>query len=234
MSEVKTRRGQTRREQAKATRRRIVDTAYELFCAHGYVATTMEMIASGAGVATQTVHYVFRTKAALLQEVIEVAAAGQHDSAPVMQRPWIRDALAADDGRRTLALIVEHGVDIYARVAPLKAAIQTAVSIEPDIDTYWRSVTDARRRGIGELVAVLDTKQQLRDGLTAQKATDLLFVVDSHETYLGLTRDSDWPLEEYKAWLYTTLCQQLLADRGGTDAETAAATQDLSYHHMIA
>lgn len=208
------RRGQARREQAKATRRRIVDSAYEPFCAHGYAATTMEMIATAAAVATQTVHYVFRTKAALLQKVIEVAAAGQHDPPPAMERPWIREALAAEDGRRTLARSMSSAASTSTcGWRRSNAAIQTAASIVPDIDLYWRSVSDARRRGMGELVAALDAKQQLQDGLTTGKATDLLSVVHSHETFLGLTRDSNWPLEEYKAWLYITLCQQLLIDR---------------------
>ncbi len=95
MSQVKPLGGAKRREQALATRRRVVDSAYQLFCKYGYSPTTVEMIARAAGVALQTVHYVFRTKGALLQEVVEVAAAGTHDPAPVMQRSWIRVGVGA-------------------------------------------------------------------------------------------------------------------------------------------
>ena len=225
MNEVNARRGSSRREQARATRRRIVDRAYELFCEHGYTATTMEMIADAAGVAVQTVHYVFRTKATLLREVVEVAAAGEHDPAPVEERSWMRDALAAEDGSRTLALVVEHGVDLFARVAPLGAAIQTATSVEPDIAAYWQSITEGRRGGMGQLVAAIHDSGQLRDGLTPERAGDLLFVLHSHATFLGLTRECGWPIAEYKAWLHRTLCRQLLADPGDTDA----ATSDLSF-----
>ena len=229
MSQVNARRGGSRREQARATRRRIVDRAYELFSEHGYTATTMEMIADAADVAVQTVHYVFRTKAALLREVVEVAGAGQHDPTPVEERSWMREALAADDGNRTLALVVEHGVDLFARVAPLGAALQTATTVEPDIAEYWRSITEGRRGGMGQLVAALDDSGQLREGLESEPAADLLFVLHSHETFLGLTRDCDWPIDRYKAWLYRTLCHQLLADPGDGDA----ATEDLSFHGLI-
>lgn len=234
MDDVKPHRGHARREQARATRRRIVDSAYRLFCDHGYPATTMQMIATAAGVATQTVHYVFRTKAALLQEVIEVAAAGEHEPAPVMERPWIREALGASDGRRALALAVEHGVDIYARVAPLNGALHAAASSDPDADAYWRSVSQARRSGMGELVAALAANQQIRPELTVQRATDLMYVLNSHETFLGLTRDSGWPLEEFKAWLYMTLCHQLLPDDLHTAPHAAQMTEDLSFHHLVA
>lgn len=42
------------------------------------------------------------------------------------------------------------------------------------------------------------------------RPADIVFVVFSHETYLGLTGTCGWSLEDYKAWLYTTLCDQLL------------------------
>jgi AcrR family transcriptional regulator len=55
----------------------------------------MEAIAAKAGVATQTVYYFFRTKALLLQQVVEVAAAVQAQPIPVMdpsmpESPWVR------------------------------------------------------------------------------------------------------------------------------------------------
>ena len=155
MADVKGPPGQARKDRAKATRRRIVDCAYRLFCDKGYASTTMESIADASGVAVQTVYYVFRTKAQLLQEVIEVAAAGQHDPLPVMQRPWMQEALTTSDAARSLALNVEHGVDIYARVAPLGPAVQMAASLDPDIETYWRAIADGRRRGMSQLVAHL-------------------------------------------------------------------------------
>src|SRR5688572_16279805 len=66
MTHVKGRTG-TRRDRAQATRRRIVDRAHELFSELDYAGTTMEAIADAAGVAPQTVYYVFGTKARLLR-----------------------------------------------------------------------------------------------------------------------------------------------------------------------
>jgi AcrR family transcriptional regulator len=84
MGDVKTAAGQTRRARARATQNRIIDHAYRLFCASGYPGTTMEAIAAKAGVATQTVYCFFRTKALLLQQVVEVVAAVQAHPLPVM------------------------------------------------------------------------------------------------------------------------------------------------------
>jgi AcrR family transcriptional regulator len=229
MSDVKARPGQARRDRARATRSRIVDSAYRLFCRHGWAQTTMDAIAGEAGVAVQTVYYVFRTKAALLREVIETAAAGQPDPPAVAQRPWMQLALSAPDGHRALALVVEHGVDIYVRVAPLGATIQTAASADPDIDTYWQGVAQTRRAGMGQLIASLTEHGQLRAGLDPKRATDILFVINSHETFLGLTRDAGWTVPEFKAWLYETLCHQLLV----TGKRRPRPTEDLSYHDLL-
>ncbi|HKH55797.1 MAG TPA: helix-turn-helix domain-containing protein, partial [Propionibacteriaceae bacterium] len=107
MEDVKAPVRQTRRARARATQNRIIDHAYRLFSASGYPSTTMETIAAEAGVATQTVYYFFRTKALLLQQVVEVAAAGEAHPLPVMERPWMRQILTENNARRALALIVE-------------------------------------------------------------------------------------------------------------------------------
>jgi AcrR family transcriptional regulator len=234
MADVKGPPGQARKDRAKATRRRIVDCAYRLFCDKGYASTTMESIAAASGVAVQTVYYVFRTKAQLLQEVIEVAAAGQHDPLPVMRRPWMQEALTTSNGARSLALNVEHGVDIYARVAPLGPAVHMAASLDPDIETYWRAIADGRRRGMSQLVAHLAASGQLNRELTLARAGDILFVINSHETFLTLTHGCGWSVVDFKAWLYQTLCQQLLSSpaphlmRG-----SPAPTEGLSYNGLV-
>jgi AcrR family transcriptional regulator len=210
MTHVKTRGPQARRERAMATKARILDCAYEQFCEHGYLPTTMAAIAAAAGIATQTVYYVFRTKAQLLREVTEAAAAGLPNPAPVMERQWMREALTSADPRKAIELIVDNGVEIYARVAPLLPTLHTATSVDEELDAYWRSVTEGRRKGMERFVATLYDKGFLRPELDVRHAADILFVLDSHETFLGLTRGAGWSLDEFKPWLHETLCWQLL------------------------
>ncbi|WP_127934781.1 hypothetical protein [Nonomuraea polychroma] len=120
-------------------------------------------------------------------------------------------------------------MDINARVAPLAATINTAAASDPDIDGYWRGVTESRRAGMNQMIAGLATQGQLRPGLDPQRATDIMVVLYSHETFLGLTRDAGWSVPEYKAWLYETLSRQLLE----ATQHTAEATEDLSYHDLL-
>ena len=228
MEDVKTAAGQTRRARARATQNRIIDHAYRLFCENGYPSTTMEAIAAEAGVATQTVYYFFRTKALLLQQVVEVAAAGEAQPLPVMDRPWMRQVLTEKTARRALALLVEHGVDIYIRVAPLRPALEVAAASDPDINTYWRAVAERRKGGMRTFVERLAELHALQPGLTVQRATDVTFVVNSHEAFLGLTRDSGWSVTDFKRWLYHALTQQLLDPT--LLGSPAPATAGLSFH----
>lgn len=202
----------TRRQRAAATRHRIVETAHRLLTEQGYQ-VTMEAIAADAGVAVQTVYFIFHTKARLLRDVISFAAAGQHDAEPVMERPWITEALTCDDGRRVLALSVEHGTDIFARVAPLAAALEAAAQSDPEVATYVQGIGQARRNGLRRLVQRLADQGWLRGELSVDRATDILFTVHSHATYRILVLDCGWTVPDYKAWQYHTLCDQLLAER---------------------
>lgn len=211
--------GVSRRGRAAATRLRIVTAAHELFVEQGYAGTTMDGIATRAGVAVQTVYYTFRTKGLLLCEVAEHAGAGRPDAPPVAERPWMQEALSDESGDRALAVAVENGVDIYVRAAPLWRSLHAAAVTDPEVDAYAQAMAAGRRGGMAALVARLDSLGYLRKGLTTDRATDVVFALFSHETFLALTRDARWTTVDYKAWLYSTLRGQLAGARDiGHDA----------------
>jgi AcrR family transcriptional regulator len=218
----------TRAERARQTRHRMLDSARELFISDGYTATTMERIADRAGVAVQTLYYTFRTKGQLLCEVVEVTAAGDEDAAPVALRAWVRDMLTATSGQRVLALSVEHGADIFVRAAPLWPAVAAAAT-DPHVERYWRGVTAGRRAGQAQMVARLAELGMLRPGLDPERATDIVVVLFGHDVFTSLVTQARWSVPEYKAWLATTLTQQLL--HRPRLAITAYA--GLSYGHLM-
>jgi TetR/AcrR family transcriptional regulator of autoinduction and epiphytic fitness len=193
----------------------------------------MGAVATEAGVAVQTVYHVFNTKAELLREVIDVAAAGRHDPPPTPA--WLEEAFAANDGRRTLALATEHGFDMSARVAPLIAAINAAASTDPSFADYWDASCTLRRNGTAEIAARLAASGQLRRGLGTQRAADIFYATGSHETLLALLTDCGWSLEEVKAWYYEMACSQLLSEeaRRGPGAGPESPTDGLSFDHLV-
>ena len=139
----------SRVDRARATRRRIIETAAHRFTNDGYASTTMEQVAGQAGVAVQTLYYSFGTKGQLLCEAMEYAGAGEHDPVPVAQRLWMVEALTTPSAQRALAVAVHHGVDIYERAAPLWPAVNAAAMADPAVEKYWGRVTAGRRAGMG-------------------------------------------------------------------------------------
>lgn len=225
MTEVRGPTRTSRRERARATRLRILDSAHSLFLERGYAATTMEEIASRAGVAVQTVYYNFKTKSLLLREVVESAGAGAPDQPPVSERTWMREALTEASGDRALAVAIEHGVDIYVRAVPLWPAVRAASMVDPEIEIYLESVVANRRAGMGQLVRHLDEIGYLQPGTTVKRGTDIVCAIVSHETYLALARDAGWSIEECKAWMWTTLRWQL----SGASEPTPSASRGLTF-----
>src|SRR5918999_3566019 len=183
MSEiVKTRRryeSPHRREQAAATRRKIVGAAQRLFLESGYAGTTMAAVASSAGVVVETVYRSFGSKAALFGAVVEAALAGGVERAevPVEERPAIAALIAETDPVRQVALYAGTQPGIHRRAGPLLRAVRDAAALDPDVARVWRELEAQRYAGQGRLAALLATRGALREGLSVETATDLIWTL---------------------------------------------------------
>jgi AcrR family transcriptional regulator len=199
-----------RRLKAAQTRGRILEAAYRLFCAGGYEATTMQIVAEAAGVAVQTVYFIFGTKARLLAEVESRMVLGGVSSEQSGQRPWVARMQQETDPRRLVALFVEATADVLSRISPFVAALGPALPSDP------QSVV-ARDRGRDEFFGIvidrLAALRSLREGLTPSRGLDIIRVVNTVEAYADLTTHRGWTVVEWKQWLTNLLCVQLLADR---------------------
>lgn len=219
----------SRSERAHRTRCRMLDSARHLFVSKGYAGTTMAQIAKRAKVAVQTLYYTFQTKGKLLIETIEVTAAGGDPApVPVPQREWFRQMMSTPKPQRALALTVEHGTEIYERVADLWPALADAAS-DPDVTKYWDDVGVGRRNAMRGLVMRLADLGALSPVLDLQRATDILCLIAGHDPYRAFVQAAGWPIVEYKAWLFSTLVQQLLAEK----AIDRDAIADLSFRERV-
>jgi len=224
--------GSKRAVRARATRRRVAEAALGRFSAHGYAATTMEAIAADAGVAVQTVYFVFHTKAELLVAALALAGGEPGEAEEVTARDWLAKVALAPSGPRRLALIVEHGNEIYRRVAPLLPAVQAAASVDPDVASAWHGLVQRRRTAMGRVIDDMFVRHgELRQGLEPTLALDLLFGLHRAETYLAFTVECGWSMERYKAWQFATLARALLppADATASLHPASADVADLSF-----
>jgi AcrR family transcriptional regulator len=205
-----------------------------LFAAQGYAGTTMEAISREAGVAVQTVYFVFHTKAELLIETMSVLAWGS-EAGSAAARGWIMEAVEAPDGARRLAIAVDAGTEIYRRVAPLFPAFIAGSSVDPDVRAAWQRVVDERRAGMSRLMELMHGRRELRHGVSPAFATDVMVGLHRHELFLAFTYECGWSVETFKAWLYATLCRELLPDgeAAAAVAPHAAASAGTSFEAAL-
>jgi AcrR family transcriptional regulator len=189
--------GETRKEKAAATRRRMLVAAYELFCETGYRATTMDAIAERAGVAVQTLYFTFHTKDELFQEVHEWTVLGDDPTPPPLQ-PWHLAAVAADDVRVAVRHVCRGVLSISRRVAPMVPAFH-AVTGEPAGEVWERSQR-MRHEGMVELVAVLVRKAKLRKGVTKDHAADVLYLLLGPDMYRTMILERGWTERQFADW----------------------------------
>jgi len=199
-----------RAEQARATRRRIIEGARELFLQQGYAATTLDQIAARAGVAVQTVYFHFGNKRTVLKEVMDVLAVGDDAPVPLLERPWIQQIRDEPDARRALGIWLRNDRDIYGRVAPMLSIVRDAAGADPEMAEQWRINQHQRYLAHRTLAEILAAKKALRRGLTVQHAADIIFSLVSPEVYLLLTAEREWSPAQWQRWLTGTITQAIL------------------------
>jgi AcrR family transcriptional regulator len=199
-----------RTEQARATRRRIIERARQLFLQHGYAATTLDQIAARAGVAVQTVYFHFGNKRTVLKEVMEVLAVGDDAPVPLLDRPWVQQVRDEPDARRALGIWLRNSRLIFGRVAPMLYIVRDAAGADPEMAEQWRTNQHQRYLAHRALAEILAAKNALRPGLTAQNAADIIFTLLSPEVYLLLTAERGWSPAQWQRWQTRTISQAIL------------------------
>lgn len=188
-----------------------MDAAASLFLEQGYAATTLAQVAERAGVAVQTLYFHVGNKRTLLKEVVDLAAAGDDEPVPVLERPWVEEMRQESDPRRVIALWVDYGRDLFVRVAPVMGMVRDAATSEPEAAAQLAENEAQRLVAFALLPTLLADRGALREGLGIEEATDLVFALNSIEVYLLLTQVRGWTPQRWGAWLVPTLEASLLA-----------------------
>ncbi len=204
--------GASRRRQAEQTRARVIAAATRVFLEHGYTGATIPVIAAEAGVALQTVYRAAPGKAGLLQQAVLTAVAGgtARSEVPVEERPAIRALIDEPDPRRQLALYAHTQPGIWSRVGALLRVLDSAASSEPTLAQFRDAQDKQRLAGLTRFGAQLKARGALKEGLTPDRAADIIWTVCSRATYDALVGARGWSHQDYESWLTATLQAALL------------------------
>jgi AcrR family transcriptional regulator len=194
-----------RAAKAAATRRRICASAQRRFVAAGYTGTTMEAVAADAGVAVQTVYFVFHTKAELLRATFDAAVLGDFDAPPPQAQEWFRRALDEPDPGRAIDVFVAGNARIHARLGPLVGVLQASGVAE--VRELFEDRERLRWEGYHLFAKSLRRRGALRG--STKDATDVLFAMCGPQLHAVLA-ERGWSARKWERWTSAALRRQLL------------------------
>ena len=200
----------SRQAAAVATRDAILEAARRLFLSRGYAGTTMPAIAAAAGVALDTVYAAVGKKPKLFRLLVEVAISGRADAVPAEERDYVRAVRAEPDARLKLKIYSAAIGAIQPRLAPLFRVLQSAASMEPELEALWREVSDRRAANMRLFVEDLASTGRLRENLTFGVAADIIWSMNSPEFYLLLVEQRGWSTQGFESWLEDAWIRLLL------------------------
>ena len=200
-----------RAETAKQTRQQIRDAAADLFVRQGITATTMRQVAQAAGVAERTVYTVFPTKAALFNEVIDIATVGDDLPVPVADRAEFRAAQTETEATRAARQLAEHGTALLERAGALIIAAIESSGADPEMREFCVRGADAMTANMRSVAQSWERAGLLRPGLDVDRAAAILYTLGSPHVHHLFRREQGWSAERYRDWLVDTITSTVLA-----------------------
>ena len=198
-----------REEQAKSTRRAILEASQRLFLRHGYGATSIRAIAEEAGVAIQTVYAVFGNKRQLVIELSESAVRGDDEREPT-QHAEVEAIRAEPSPRRRAQLDAALSRKIIERFLPLFKITSDAAAVDPEFAELNRAMVARRRAEMPEAAALLAGDDGLR--VSPDDAAVSLFVLYSPHVAQILIEYVGWSFDRYERWLADAIERLVLND----------------------
>jgi AcrR family transcriptional regulator len=199
-----------RAEQARTTRRAIVDAASRLFIERGYGATTVDAIAEAAGVSRKTVFTSVGGKLEALKLARDWAIVGDDEPVSLMERPEVQRARKEPNAR----VILRSYAGIVRRVGARVAALSLVIEAAEGLDAGARALAEEGRRqrltGMRDLAGELARRNALPNGMTVDEAADVLWLFNDARAYHRLVTERGWMPDRFEQWLADSLLAMLI------------------------
>ena len=199
-----------RKKQALQTRRQIIEAARNLFIIRGYNGSTIEAIATEAGVAVETVYAAFGNKRAILSQLIDVSLVGDDQPIPLLEREGPQAVMKETNRFRQVELFAEDIYAIMSRMTPIFEIMRDAAKTDTEIAGMYETMLNHRVQGLMAFVRALMKNGPLREGVTEQEAAETIWTLTSADVITLLMRNRDWSEGKYKVWLIHMLTRALL------------------------
>jgi AcrR family transcriptional regulator len=199
-----------REEQARVTRRAVVEAARDLFIEVGWSRTTIDAVAARAGVSRRTVFTAVGGKAALLKLALDWALVGDDEPVPMADRPVVAEMERLTEPRAFVARWARFVAELEERAAPLAHVLAVAADADPEAAEVHAASERNRRGGAWGFVSHLEAIGGLRRGLSIERAVATAVVVMDPAVHRTLVVENGWSLEEYAGWIERAAVAELL------------------------
>jgi AcrR family transcriptional regulator len=202
-----------RDEQARATRRRIVDAGRDLFIERGYAPTTIDAIAERAQVSRKTVFTSIGSKATVLKLAFDWALAGDDEPVAIADRPGVQQMMDGEDPSVLLAQWIAMNAAIAGRVAALHHVLVVAADTDPEAAALLTLLDQQRIDGATVVAARLHAIDGLRPDVDVAHAAAIADLLIDPLPYRRLVQQRGWGPEEYTEYLQHAAAAALLPPR---------------------
>jgi AcrR family transcriptional regulator len=203
-------RSRLRSEQAAQTRLRILEASGDLFAEHGYAATTIDAVATNAGVAADTVYAIFGTKKGLLSALIDLRVTGSTEGSDVLAGEGPRALRSVSNRRQLVSGFASDIAPRIERVRPIDDVMRSAAAIDPDIADLRARMQENRFSKLRAFTEWVAASGPLRDDMDVDEAAAIVWTLTSPEVNRMLRDVRGWTAQRYGQWLSKTLIRVLL------------------------
>lgn len=194
----------TRDAQAAKTRSLILESAKKLFQQEGFDCVTIDRIAAEAEVSKQTIYTVFKTKRRLLQSLIDEALPEEQFA------QLVETSMREKSPRKRLSITARLARQIYDAEQELMDIIRGASVVAPEFKELEQEREKRRYERQGEFVRMMENEKSLAEGLTLDRARDLLWILTGRDLYRMAVAERGWTSDEYEKWLADLLAASLI------------------------
>jgi hypothetical protein len=114
---------------------------------------------------------------------------------------------------RQLELLAAIVREAHERAAVAFEIMRGAAASDPEVAAIYREGGRRRYQDSQMVAASMAARGALRQGVTEQMATDLLWAMSASDWYRMLVIERDWSAEQYEEWYVSSLSRFLL-ERG--------------------
>jgi AcrR family transcriptional regulator len=196
-----------RQERARQQHAAALDAARDLFFEHGYVATTVESIASAAGISAATIYKTYGGKSGLVRALCRRALEGAGPEPAETRSNALR---AEGDGREVIEGWGQLVAEVSPRIAPLLLLLRDAAHTDHEAAALRDELERDRLARMTDNARYLAGGGHLGAGVTSRDARDVLWLASSPELYELLVTRRLWTVTKYSRFVTKMMTDALL------------------------